>query len=894
MTLVELLLVILIVGLLFGSLAGTFVTGFDTWNAESPRIDLLHSADLVLMRMSREPKLATRVTKAEPLEFGFLKEKGLCAGTDQGVFLYDGAPGTWEQINGTAPDTIPGGVSVLSILGPLDGRLLGAASDGSVYYSDDLGASWNAVKLGDSTEVRCLLEAADGSAIYAGTANKGDVYKSTDGGLSWGNTANLIDAGAQEAVTVYSLAEDSGGNIFAATDGTGSANIFKSADGGASWAANAISSIPPDTWVYRKSLTVTNQTASALTDYQVMLDISIIAGKMNSDFSDLRFTDGRYPETGGDYDYWTASYVADASAVIFVNIPSIAALGSVTLYMYYGNASAGSNSDDAIMDFMEVGKYKLRKQNNPGQWRGRVSFDNSLSFTNPVTIAQPDYTYAEADELVLRIRNVTTAEFRLKQQEPSNRNDKHKEEWISWMAVDAGTWITPDGKKIEAGILANTTANMHKNAMSPASVSFTYSLSNPVVFSQMMTCVEPILLGVFAKTRQRNVTGTSFQVGMENEELSLIAHGTETVGWIAFESGTGTWDMDSSIQYEIGVTPDSVTHNWYTLTFAGSYSSEPFFTAWMQTRDGGDSSELRCRNLTSASVQFFVEEDTTADGETGHTTEVAGYIVVGQTGILPIAKYVSPEPAVVFGAEEFLLTIDTDITALSIARTGSFYAGTEDGDVYKSTTGGESWSQTGDLALATYVYSLADNWRGYIFAATVRVTGAVFRSTDEGANWTVPAPIPADQVRTLGTAVDQTLLTGTGTGGLLFRTVDSGSNWSALPAVPGVSNVYSAIPVFESVKYSWSGTPYFPGEDPANRLVRAVFGTASAVGDGYLTSLDFRYFRKNGTELTPAQRATQSGRDTIAMISISLTLTLDDKTVSKATAVYLSNNRSAQ
>ena len=231
------------------------------------------------------------------------------------------------------------------------------------------------------------------------------------------------------------------------------------------------------------------------------------------------------------------------------------------------------------------------------------------------------------------------------------------------------------------------------------------------------------------------------------------------------------------------------------------------------------------------------------------------------------------------------------MTALAVALNGYLYAGNEDGNVYRSTDGGESWSETADLPQATYIHSLMGNWRGYIYAGAVAVTGDLYRSTDEGASWAVPFDIPENQVRTVGIAVDETLLAGTGTNGLLYRSVDSGNSWSALPAISGATVVYCAIPVFESVKYSWSGTPFLPGGDTANLLYRTVFIEDDAIDEGYLTALDFKYFKANGDELTPAEAATQNGRDEIVMVSIDMTLTLENKAVSKSTTVFLTNNR---
>lgn len=65
------------------------------------------------------------------------------------------------------------------------------------------------------------------------------------------------------------------------------------------------------------------------------------------------------------------------------------------------------------------------------------------------------------------------------------------------------------------------------------------------------------------------------------------------------------------------------------------------FVAGISNYVGGDGSHLRYRNLTSDSVQVKVEEDTTHDGETKHTSEVVDYLAVPGSGDLTAQVYVT-------------------------------------------------------------------------------------------------------------------------------------------------------------------------------------------------------------------------------------------------------------
>ncbi|MDY6836233.1 MAG: DUF2341 domain-containing protein [Chloroflexota bacterium] len=102
-------------------------------------------------------------------------------------------------------------------------------------------------------------------------------------------------------------------------------------------------------WSKRAPITITN-TGAALTNYQVEVQITYDAD-MQTDFDDIRFTDA----AGTAFlSHWRESYVDSTSAVFFVKVPSIAASGTTTIYMYYGNASAPSGSDgDATFEFYD-------------------------------------------------------------------------------------------------------------------------------------------------------------------------------------------------------------------------------------------------------------------------------------------------------------------------------------------------------------------------------------------------------------------------------------------------------------------------------------------------------------------------------------------------------------
>ncbi len=102
-------------------------------------------------------------------------------------------------------------------------------------------------------------------------------------------------------------------------------------------------------WQYRQAIVISNPSTANLTDYQIKLNVTYETG-MNADFSDLRFTDS----AGNSIPYWIQNYSASSWALVWVKVPTISASSNTTIYMYFGNSTATSESNKtAVLDEWE-------------------------------------------------------------------------------------------------------------------------------------------------------------------------------------------------------------------------------------------------------------------------------------------------------------------------------------------------------------------------------------------------------------------------------------------------------------------------------------------------------------------------------------------------------------
>ncbi|RDD52527.1 DUF2341 domain-containing protein [Nanoarchaeota archaeon NZ13-N] len=103
------------------------------------------------------------------------------------------------------------------------------------------------------------------------------------------------------------------------------------------------------TYFYRIPITIKENSGNNLTDYQVNVIVNtqnlILQGKMRYDCGDIRFT-YVYPNgTEVKIPYWIESGCNTQNTKIWVKVPSIPANRNATIYIYYGNPFATSESN---------------------------------------------------------------------------------------------------------------------------------------------------------------------------------------------------------------------------------------------------------------------------------------------------------------------------------------------------------------------------------------------------------------------------------------------------------------------------------------------------------------------------------------------------------------------
>ncbi len=251
------------------------------------------------------------------------------------------------------------------------------------------------------------------------------------------------------------------------------------------------------------------------------------------------------------------------------------------------------------------------------------------NFINPVIFAGP-LSYNGTDPSTVRITDIQDDRFSANVTETTliNQNTHgggHTTETFSFLVLEQGVWELSDGTIIEVGTVttdATTRSDWHN-------ITFSHDFTDtPIVLTQVQTDND----STFVRTRQNKTTNHGFQVALEEEEAYLYTgHGSETIAWLAISPGIGNWDGNSFIA---GNTGDQFTHDWRTLNFGANFNRIPQFLGNIASYDGSDSSGLRYQNLSNGKVDIMIEEDTSKDDETNHTTETVNFLAFDHLGTL--------------------------------------------------------------------------------------------------------------------------------------------------------------------------------------------------------------------------------------------------------------------
>ena len=220
----------------------------------------------------------------------------------------------------------------------------------------------------------------------------------------------------------------------------------------------------------------------------------------------------------------------------------------ITIFSPYSAAAA----------FFETGETSVSTTVDNGGW---VTVNLQKTYVSPVVIAGP-VTHNNGNSLSVRVRNAGSTSFQIGMQSPCESYNRYnnttpppantcptsawQSETIQWLVIEQGTWEFPDNTKVEA-YLHNTSTIRSKfggNSNNADTISYSHTYTQaPAVLHTVNTFNDAnwISTTAWGSTGGRNNPPgtTGFRLALEGAEATT-SHGSEAIGWLAIERGTGT------------------------------------------------------------------------------------------------------------------------------------------------------------------------------------------------------------------------------------------------------------------------------------------------------------------------------------------------------------------
>ncbi len=246
-------------------------------------------------------------------------------------------------------------------------------------------------------------------------------------------------------------------------------------------------------------------------------------------------------------------------------------------------------------------------------------YDFSQEYADPVVIAGPAGSN-DPEPAVVRVRNVSSSGFEIRLENWNSAVAAHAKEKVNFLVTERGSYTLADGTRIEAGRFNGKSSYGTVNFAEPF-------LEVPVLLSQVQSVndANPVT------PRLKSIGPSSFAAKLQQKESTKNAHGTEQVGYLAWQLGTGEFS-GGEILFEAGRTANAVTDQWAEIAYTATFPALPLFLAGMQTANGDDTATVRLQSATTSAVTVFIEEEQSQDQETTHgSAETVGYLLIGST-----------------------------------------------------------------------------------------------------------------------------------------------------------------------------------------------------------------------------------------------------------------------
>ena len=241
--------------------------------------------------------------------------------------------------------------------------------------------------------------------------------------------------------------------------------------------------------------------------------------------------------------------------------------------------------------------------------------------------------------MVVRVKDETDNSFQVMMDRTDGQPGDISGITVYYVVVDEGIYNSAeDGITMEAVKMLSTVTDS-RGSWIGQSRSYSNGYVNPVVIGQVMSYNDPDFSVFWSRgsSKKNPASASAIWVGKHVGEDSRKGRNDETIGYIVFETGTGSV---GNLDYVAGLGADTVkgipsgTGPGYSYNINGlaSPTSAIVSQAAMDGGNGGWAILYGNNPLTPISLELSIDEDQMRDSERSHTTAQVSSIVFQQSG----------------------------------------------------------------------------------------------------------------------------------------------------------------------------------------------------------------------------------------------------------------------
>ncbi len=241
---------------------------------------------------------------------------------------------------------------------------------------------------------------------------------------------------------------------------------------------------------------------------------------------------------------------------------------------------------------------------------------------------------------ITRVRVTANNQFEVRLQSPSNNillNER-----VDCVVAEQGNWLLPNGDQFEARLYQSSITD-RKGSWIGEQQNYLNSYINPVVIGQVMSYNDSNWSTFWNQgSARRNIpSNTVIKTGKMVGEDPNTTRSTETIGYMVFERNSGTIN---GIEFETAVGTDSI-RGWNnsasgnTYSLLNSYATTSISIASITAMDGNNGGWSTIRGpVFGNQLTISIDEDQVLDTERNHTTEQVSYLIMSESGVVPLTK----------------------------------------------------------------------------------------------------------------------------------------------------------------------------------------------------------------------------------------------------------------